>query len=314
MKKILITGCTGFVGKALFDSLKNTEFQINIAYRNNKSISTENIESFEVGEIDSKTDWSKALKKTDCVIHCAGRAHVFKELKNESLDIYRRINVEGTINLAEQAAANGVRRFIFLSSVKVNGERTVESSCFKYDDTPKPVDAYSISKWEAEKGLQEISKKTGLEIVIIRAPLIYGPGVKGNLKRLIKLVKSGIPLPLGLVKNHRSLIGIDNLIDIIIKCISHPKAARKTFLVCDGEDVSTSNLLKLIASSMGRSVIIFPIPLFLLKFFGFILRRDSEVERLTGSLQIDNSFIKKTLNWKPKVNLEVGISKMVNPK
>ena len=311
MKRILITGGTGFIGKALCESLKNTELEISLSYRKNRSLLNENIESFKVEEINSETDWSKALHKTDCVIHCAGRAHMNKEIKKNTLDIYRKINVKGTINLAKQAATLGVKRLIFLSSIKVNGERTVGSLRFKHDDVPKPEDAYGISKLEAEKGLYEISKKTGLEIVIIRAPLVYGPGVKGNLKRLIKLIKSRIPLPFSSINNKRSLIGIDNLVDIITNCINNTNAAGKTFLVSDDQDISTPELFSNIALAMKCKLHLFPLPIIILNFFFRIIRRKNEIDRLTGSLQVDINYTKRILNWKPILSFEEGIRKMV---
>ena len=312
MSKLLITGGTGFIGKAICENLKSHNYLINITSRNKHLTKHKGLMAHNIGEIDQKTNWIDALDGVNYVIHCAAKTHVLKDLKKNSLFAFRKVNVEGTINLAKQAAACGVKRLIFLSSIKVNGEKTVESSMFKHNDISNPEDAYGISKWEAERGLWEISKQTGLEVVIIRAPLVYGRGVKGNLKRLIKLIKSGTPLPFSLVKNKRSLIGIDNLVDIITRCIDHPNAAGKTFLVCDGEDLSTPDLLHFIASAMGRSARMFPLPISLLKLFGFVLRRQSDVDRLIGSLQIDNSFTKEILNWNPPVDVEEGIRRMVN--
>ena len=312
MSKLLITGGTGFIGKAICENLKSYNYLVNITSRNNHLKKQNGLIFHNIGEIDQNTKWIDVLDGVNCVIHCAAKTHLLKDLKKNSLFAFRKVNVEGTINLAKQAAACGVKRLIFLSSIKVNGEKTVESSMFKHNDISKPEDAYGISKWEAERGLWEISKQTGLEVVIIRAPLVYGRGVKGNLKRLIKLIKSGTPLPFSLVKNKRSLIGIDNLVDIITRCIDHSNAAGKTFLVCDGEDLSTPDLLHFIASAMGRSARMFPLPISLLKLFGFVLRRQSDVDRLIGSLQIDNSFTKEILNWNPPVDVEEGIRRMVN--
>ena len=263
------------------------------------------------GVYPRRDKWIDVLDGVNCVIHCAAKTHLLKDLKKNSLFAFRKVNVEGTINLAKQAAACGVKRLIFLSSIKVNGEKTVESSMFKHNDISKPEDAYGISKWEAERGLWEISKQTGLEVVIIRAPLVYGRGVKGNLKRLIKLIKSGTPLPFSLVKNKRSLIGIDNLVDIITRCIDHPNAAGKTFLVCDGEDLSTPDLLHFIASAMGRSARMFPLPISLLKLFGFAIGKSSEINRLTNSLQVDISFTRKILNWSPPLTVQEGIRRIM---
>ena len=231
--------------------------------------------------------------------------------KKKSIDIFRKVNVDGTINLAKQASISGIRRFIFLSSIKVNGERTIGNLSFKYNDISNANDSYSISKWEAEQQLWELSKKTGLEVVIIRVPLVYGPGVKGNLERLIKLINFGIPLPFSLIKNERSLIGIDNLIDLIIRCIEHKNASGKTLLVSDDETFSTPDLLKIIANSMGRSVRLFPFPIILLKILGFILGRSNEVNRLVGSLKVDIEYTKNILNWKPPVSVQKGIQRML---
>ena len=311
MSKLLITGGTGFIGKAICENLKSYNYLVNITSRNNHLKKQNGLIFHNIGEIDQNTKWIDVLDGVNCVIHCAAKTHLLKDLKKNSLLAFRKVNVEGTINLAKQAAACGVKRLIFLSSIKVNGEKTVESSMFKHNDISKPEDAYGISKWEAERGLWEISKQTGLEVVIIRAPLVYGRGVKGNLKRLIKLIKSGTPLPFSLVKNKRSLIGIDNLVDIITRCIDHPNAAGKTFLVCDGEDLSTPKLIKLIASSMEKRAYLFPLPVFLLKILGSIFGKREEINRLVGSLRIDNSYIKETLNWTPPISVQEGIRRMV---
>jgi nucleoside-diphosphate-sugar epimerase len=234
-----------------------------------------------------------------------------------NLEAYQSVNIVGTKNLAEQAVLAGVKRFIFLSSVKVNGESTGNSDdpkIFTNDDTPNPQDNYAISKFEAEKALWEIASKTNLEVVIVRLPLVYGKSVKGNLKSLIKLINYKIPLPFADIKNKRSLIGIDNLVDVLVRCIEHPNAAGKTFLVSDGEDLSTSELINLIASGMNRSIILFRLPRALLKFFGFILMRQGQIDRLIGSLQIDNSYVRKILNWTPPVSIEEGIRKMIKDK
>ena len=314
--KLLITGGTGFIGKALIAKLKLSKYSINISTRKNNLIFPKEKKTlvFNTGEINHKTDWFDALTGVDCIVHCAGRAHMTEELKKDSIDIYRNVNVKGTINLAQQAATCGVKRFIFLSSIKVNGEKTFSSTSYKFDDSPNPEDVYGISKWEAEKGLWEVSKTTGLEVIIIRPTLVYGYGVKGNLARLIKLIRSGIPLPLGLVQNQRSMIGMDNLINLLIRCIDHPKASGKTFLASDGEDLSTPELIKFIASSMGKKANLFPLPIFMLKFLGSIFGKSEEINRLVGSLKIDDSYTKEILDWTPSVSVEEGIRRMVQGK
>ena len=275
MKKICVTGANGFIGKSLCKALNSSGRSIRGFVRTSDSNqnSTE-IEHVSVGETSSEIKWIEQLHGFDCIVHCAGKVPNVNEKKN--LDTYRLINTENTKLIAEQAAKAGIKRFIFLSSVKVNGESTDKidnNKMFINNDAADPKDAYSISKFEAEKELWEISLRTGLEVVVVRLPLVYGYGTKGNLRRLIKLINSGIPLPFGLIKNKRSLIGIDNLIDVLIRCIDHPNAKGKTFLVSDGEDLSTPELIKLIASSMGKKANLFPCPIFMLKFIGSIFGR-----------------------------------------
>jgi nucleoside-diphosphate-sugar epimerase len=222
--------------------------------------------------------------------------------------------VDGSKKLAEQAAKIGVRRLIFLSSIGVNGLSTNNLNFFSNMDMPMPIGNYAFSKYEAEKELMKIAKKTKLEVVIIRPPLVYGKLAPGNIKRIIKIINLGIPLPFGKIKNSRSFIGIDNLIDLLIRCIDHPEASGKIFLASDGEDLSTPELIKLIASSMGRKANLFPFPIFMLKLLGSVFGRREEVNRLIGSLRIDNSYTKETLNWIPPINVEEGIKRMVQEK
>lgn len=318
---ILLTGANGFIGSNFQQYCYKKSRKIVLALRNDNR--SKNLQSFhdtiKVGEINSSTDWFYALKGINCVIHCAAKVHMINEKGQHD---YHSINLEGTKNLAEHAARAGVKRLVFLSTIKVNGENTTQinnsksqknkfKDIFRHNDLPDPKGAYAISKFEAEKVLNEVSLKTGLEVTIVRIPLVYGYGVKGNLAQLIKLVKLGIPLPLGMVNNQRSMIGIDNLVDLLICCADHPKAAGKTFLVSDGQDLSTPELIKFIALSMGRKTNLFPIPLFLLKFLGLIFRKQKEINRLVGSLRIDSSYTKEMLNWSPPVSVEKGIRRMV---
>ena len=321
MFKILVTGASGFIGKNLCRELVKSNRSIKGTVRNLNSMSiNNNLKYFSIGNIDSKTSWNNALLDTDCIIHCAGIAH--KISKKDEIDVYRSVNTEGTKRLAEQAAKAGVKRLIFLSSVKVNGEATdkinsntiLNDQTFTHNDLPDPQDAYALSKLEAEKELWEISSRTNLEIVVLRLPLVYGHGVKGNLKRFMKLINSNIPLPFSLVKNQRSLIGIDNLVDLIIRCIDHSDAVGKTFLVSDGEDLSTPNLVNHIASFMGRTSYLFPIPIFLLRIAGSILGKKKEIDRLVGSLKIDSSYTQKVLNWTAPISVTEGIRRMVQGK
>lgn len=313
MSKILITGASGFIGKSLFKNLKEKKkYIVQLSMRTDQEKIYRGTKVFNVGEIDSKTNWHEAVTDVDCIIHCAARAHVMKKMQKDLTNNYQKINVLGTINLANQAVAHGVKRFIFLSSIKVNGEKTIGSSSFKYNDIPKPNDPYSISKWEAEKALFEISKQTGLEIVIIRAPLVYGENVSGNFFRLLNLVYEEVPLPFAKIDNLRSFIGLDNLIDLLIRCIDHPKAAGKTFLVSDAEDISTSDLLKKLSKYMRKSSRLFPIPLSLIKLVSSLIGKYSESERLLSSLRVDSSYTNETLGWKPLLNLDEGLAKVVN--
>ncbi len=324
MKKIAITGSNGFIGKSLCKTFSKLNRPIVGIIRSGSSLkSLSDINTAIVGNINSNTNWKKSLENCDVVIHCAGKAHVMNS-KDDTYDYYS-VNVEGTKNLAEQAVKFGVKKLIFLSSIKVNGENTdkriidfdtINRKNFKFSHNhlPNPTDSYAKSKFEAEKILWDISLKTNLEVIVVRLPLVYGPEVKGNLARLIKITKSGLPLPLKSIQNKRSMIGIDNLIDFLIKCVDHPDAIGKTFLISDGEDLSTPDLIKLIAKSINRPVRLFHFPILFLKFFSLFVGRKKEIDRLIGSLQIDTTYSKKILNWKPKISVFEGIRRMVQGK
>ena len=326
MKKILITGASGFIGQSLIKSLVKLNRPVRGTIRSiNSFFPDAKTEYISTGDINIKTNWKESLVNVGCIIHCAGKAHIMKTKKNDFSKIYQSINVDGTKQLAEQAVKAKVKRLIFLSTIKVHGEKTgnddvgkflneQKKSLFHHKDLASPEDCYAISKLKAEKALWEISSRSGLEVVVVRLPLVYGNGAKGNLARLIKLVRSGIPLPLGLVKNQRSLIGIHNLVDLLIHCIDHPEASGKTFLASDGEDLSTPELIKLIASSMGIKANLFPFPIFMLKFLGSVFGRREEINRLVGSLRIDNNYTQETLNWTPPISVEEGIRRMVQGK
>jgi len=316
MNRVLITGASGFVAKKLYLELKKLNLTVRVTSTNTDKVLKNNIEDLIlVKKVDAETNWKKALMGIDCIFHCAGISNNLNKKNYEN--IYHNVNVLGTKNLANQAAQAGVKRLIFLSSIKVNGENTethqVEEK-FNNKSPTKPNGAYAISKLEAEKELLKIASNTDLEVVIIRSPLIYGPGVKGNLKSLIKLINTGIPLPLKNIKNKRSLIGIDNLVNLLIHCIEHPRAKNQIFLASDGEDFSTPELLRIIGLSMKRSVKLFPFPVSLLKFFSLCLGKKEEFNKLSQSLQIDNKYLCETLNWKPPVGFEEGIKRMVNSK
>jgi len=313
MKKILITGATGFIAQNLIKKSLALDYLVRGITRKPIDFGNySNLKFFFIDNINSKEKLNKALQGIDCIVHCAGKTNL-----SSNADNFKLINVQFTKNLAECALKAGVKRFIFLSSIKVNGESTTKANkikVFNYNDEPNPQDSYAISKKEAEKLLQDIALKTGLEVVIVRLPLVYGSGVKGNLKRLIKLIKLRVPLPFKKIKNKRSYIGIDNVIDLLIRCIEHPNAVGKIFLASDGKDLSTPELMNLIASAMNRSIKFFSFPIGLLKFLGFIFKKQNEVDRLVGSLQIDNSYTKKTLDWSPPISVEEGIRRMVQGK
>ena len=316
MKKICITGAKGFIGTALCKSLIAPGNRIRGFVRAiDRDDNSSEIEYVSVGDITLKTNWKDHLKGFDFIIHCAGITHQMSGIRD--VNFYKLVNVDATKRLAEQAVEAGIKRLVFLSSIKVNGEstdRNNERKKFLYNDSIDPKDLYAISKLEAEKALWKISSRTGLEVVVVRLPIVYGYGVKGNLARLIKLVRSGIPLPLSIVKNQRSMIGIDNLADLLIRCIDHPQGIGKTFLASDGEDLSTPELIRLIALAIGRKANLFPVPLFSLKFLSSILGRREEVDRLVGSLRIDNNYTKKILNWTPPLSVKEGIRRMVQGK
>jgi nucleoside-diphosphate-sugar epimerase len=262
-----------------------------------------------VDSLEANTDWTAALKNQQVVIHAAARAHIMKDELPDPLAEYREINVEGTLNLARQSIEAGVKRFVYMSSIKVNGEQTLLDLPFTAEDVPAPEDSYGISKREAEQGLRELASETGMEVVIIRPPLVYGPGVKGNFASMIKLVAKGLPLPLGAVHNKRSLVALDNLVDLIITCIDHPGAANETFLVSDGEDLSTTQLLRGVAEAMGKQSRLIPIPAGLLQFGATLLGKKAMAQRLLGSLQVDISHTRKCLNWTPPLTVKQGLQR-----
>ena len=307
MKKILVTGANGFIGNKICENLIFKNFEIIAAVRNNNKIDKNLKNTFINGEIDGNTNWSATLKDIDCIIHCAAKSQTTSKKKIISLQDYRKINVEGTKNLAEQAVKAGVRRFIFISSIKVNGEKTLQNISFKHDDEPMPQNNYAISKLEAEQLLLEISKRSSLEIVIIRPPLVYGPNVKGNFLRLLKLAYNRIPLPILNIKNSRSLVGLENLVDFISHCINHKAAPGKVFLVSDGQDLSTPELVNKLGLAMEKSQILIPIPIFILNIFFNIFGKSEEFDRLVSSLKLDCSHTNNLLNWYPPKNISENI-------
>lgn len=306
---ILITGATGLVGTALCDELGQGGRIMRAAIRTvpSKWRLPDSVEIIRIGDIGSVTDWSHELVGVDCVVHLAARTHITRDTVTDPLAEYRRINVEATEALARATAAAGIRRFVFLSSIKVNGEHTAKNP-FTEDEAPQPEDAYGISKWEAEQALWKIASETKLEVVVLRAPLVYGPGVKGNFLKLMNAVARSVPLPLASVHNHRSLIYVSNLVAALGCCIEHPAAAGKTFLVADDVDVSTPELIRAIAAALGVPPRLIPFPPALLSAIAFVFGKTASVTRLTSSLQLDSRRIRQELGWQPEYSLKQGLA------
>jgi nucleoside-diphosphate-sugar epimerase len=307
--KVLVTGANGFVGAALVQQLLADELATEIVATVRSSVCDfpTGVERMVVGGIDEANDWRDALTGCEVVVHLAARVHVMQEAAADPLEEFRRVNVQGTLNLARQAATAGVRRFVFVSSIKVNGEATQLRQPFTADDAPAPLDAYGVSKMEAEQGLREIARQTGMEVVIIRPPLVYGPVVKANFAAMMRWLKRGVPLPLGAIYNQRSLVALDNLVDLILTCLTHPAAANQTFLVSDGEDVSTTELLRRMGQAMGKPARLLPVPASWLKVAAGLVGKGDVAQRLCGSLQVDISKTRELLGWVPPVSLDEGL-------
>jgi nucleoside-diphosphate-sugar epimerase len=256
------------------------------------------------------TNWLAALQGVDTLVHCAARAHVLHDRAIDPLAEYRRVNVAGTLRLAEQAAAMGVQRFVYMSSIGVNGVLSPPDKVFTEADKPTPHNAYTLSKWEAEQGLLRVANETGLEVVIIRPPLVYGCGAPGNFGVLMRAVQHGWPLPLGAVHNRRSLVALDNLIDFILTCMSHPQAANQTFLVSDGLDLSTTELVRDLARAAGVTARLVPVPQKLLEMSLKIVGKSEMAQRLCGSLQVDISKAQTLLGWKPPITVDEGFRRI----
>lgn len=303
----LVTGANGFIGSALCKRLRRDAVSVRGAVRALKS-QLDSAEDIAIGGLSSETDWTSALKNVEQVVHLAARVHVMNDKSSDPVTEFCRVNVDGAANLARQAAASGVRRFIFLSSIKVNGEFTEVGQPFTADDTPAPEDPYGVSKHEAERLLRQIATETGIEVVIIRPPLVYGPGVKANFESMMRWLVRGVPLPLAAVtKNRRSLVALDNLVDLIMTCLNHPAAANQTFLVSDGEDLSTADLLKRMGTALGRSARLFYIPPSLLKLGATVVSKPGIYQRLCGSLQVDIGHTQRLLNWTPPLSVDEGL-------
>ncbi|MCC7701834.1 SDR family oxidoreductase [Janthinobacterium sp. GW460P] len=305
MSNILVTGASGFVGTALCAELERRSITCTAAVRK-----ASNPAQLAVGELSATTDWSQALAGCDAVIHLAARVHVMNDTSDDPLTAFRAVNVAASVHLARQAAQHGVKRFVFVSSVKVNGEAT-GTRPFTAFDAGAPQDPYGQSKLEAELALKEVALATGLELVIVRPPLVYGPGVRANFMRLMQLAKIGLPLPLGAIHNQRSMVALDNLVDLLILCCRHPAAPGQTFMVSDDHDVSIGELLRMLASGMGKRTWLMPVPAGLIQRCAALLGKKAVADRLLGSLQVDIAHTKATLGWKPVPDIQESINKTV---
>lgn len=300
--KLLVTGANGFVGQAVCARLSADGREFREAVRS--PAAAINDACIVVGEIGSSTDWSAALEGCDAVLHLAARVHVMEETAADPLSEFRRVNVDGTLALAQQAAAAKVRRFVYVSTVKVNGEETFPGHPFTVEDAPAPADAYAVSKHEAELALQRLCAETGMELVIVRPPLVYGPGVKANFASMMRWIARGRPLPLACItRNRRSLVAVDNLVDFLRTCVDHPAAAGQTFLVSDGDDMSTADLLSRMGIALERPARLIPVPEALLRVGSRLVGRPDIAQRLCGSLQVDIGHACRTLDWYPPVSV-----------
>jgi len=309
MGAVLVTGANGFVGKALCSRLMAEDYFVRAAVRSpERAIELHSgVEPVFTGSLDDDTDWSAFLQNVDMVVHLAARVHVMRETATDPLAAFRRANVEGTVRLVQAAIAAGTKRFVFLSSIGVNGNASPPGRAFSEQDEPAPHNYYSQSKLEAEQEIRKISAGSKLETVIVRAPLVYGPGNPGNFLRLLHVVRKGIPLPFASVKNCRSLIYLDNLVDALITCCRSHQAVGNTYLVSDGEDVSTPELIRRIAFSLGREALLVPFPPSIMFLAGGLLGKRPAVERLIGSLAVDSSKIVRELGWTAPYTMAQGL-------
>jgi UDP-glucose 4-epimerase len=309
-KTVLLTGASGFVGAAiLHDLLGREEFSVRVATRDARAVVSTNYESVLFSGLDAEQCWAQALKGVDLVVHAAARVHIMNEKAVNSLAEYRRINVDGTLKLATQAAALGVKRFIFLSSIKVNGEGTPLGVPYTADSVPAPVDEYGVSKLEAEIGLLKLAAETSMQVVIIRPVLVYGPGVKANFLNMMRVLDKNLPLPFGRINNKRSLVALDNLVDFVFLCMIHPAASNQIFLVSDGDDLSTTELLRKLSRYLERKSILLPVPVGLIRSITSMIGKGKFADRLCGSLQVDITKNKNLLGWTPPVKVDDALIK-----
>jgi nucleoside-diphosphate-sugar epimerase len=306
-QRILITGANGFVGRALC-AYAVAQGYIVIGITRSLCSLPKGVKNVVVGDIDNRTIWRDVLLGGDLIVHLAARAHVMSDTAVDPLEEFRRINMKGTLNLAGQAADAGVRRFVFVSSIGVNGVETFQRP-FRAEDEGAPQSPYAVSKYEAELGLQALAARTEMEVVIIRPPLVYGSGAPGNFASLMRWLQRGVPLPLGAIHNQRSLVALDNLVDLLVTCLRHPAAANQIFLVSDGEDVSTPELLRHMGQAMGRPARLIPVPASLLKLVAAMIGKQDMAQRLCGSLQIDMSKTEELLGWRPPFSVDEALKK-----
>jgi nucleoside-diphosphate-sugar epimerase len=311
--RVLITGPSGFVGQRTVAAFIECGFYVRAAYRSDETARKHppGVDPYIVGDLDGGADWSRALAGIDAVVHLAARVHVARDRSSRPLAAYRQVNTGGTIRLANAAADAGVRRLVFVSSIKVNGE-TSGGAPLSETSSPAPRDPYAISKWEAEQALHRLSTERGLEVVVLRPPLVYGPGVRANFLRLLEGVAWGLPFPFGEVENRRSLLFVGNLADALMRCAQHPAAAGQTFLVSDGRSVSSRQLVRALAHAMGRNPRLIRIPPSWLRAAGRLTRREEVILRVTGSLEVDSSQIRRLLDWAPPYTMEQGIRETVD--
>ncbi len=309
--RVLVTGASGFVGGAVAARLVNAGVVVRAGVRRRDAVLPSRVEPVIVGPLGPDTDWRPALQGVEAVVHAAARVHVMRERAQDPLGEFRRDNVAGSIALARQAIDAGVRRMVFISSIKVNGESTGGRSPYRATDVPAPADAYGISKHEAEEGLRRLCLGSPIELVIIRPVLVYGPGVKGNFRAMFRWLRLGVPLPLAAVDNRRSFVGLSNLVDLIVTTLHHPAAPGHVFLASDGEDLSTPDLLRRIGLLLGSPARLFPAPVPLINLAAGLIGRRGEAQRLCGSLQVDISEARATLGWCPPVTVQDSLATMV---
>lgn len=306
-RRVLVTGANGFVGRALCVEAAARGFEVGAVTRSRCNLPA-GIENLVMDSIDACTNWRAMLEGVDVLIHLAARVHVMQEAKADPLAEFRRVNVQGTLNLGRQAAASGVRRFVFVSTIGVNGAETFHQPFTSVDQTA-PHSPYAVSKYEAELAIQALTIETGMEVVIIRPPLVYGPNAPGNFGSLMRWLQRGVPLPLGAINNRRSMVALDNLVDLILTCISHPAAANQIFLVSDGEDLSTTQLLQRLGRALGKPARLIPVPAMLLKAGAALVGKPAMAQRLCGSLQVDISKTQQLLGWTPPLSVDEGLKR-----